>query len=189
MTAGRDPLTISVGAGSLYWGAIGTTEPATLTAALVTGWVNVGYTEKGTTFTRGVTATDIDVAEEFYSVGEVITAYTGTVDFALSQMTAENMSICFNGGTITTNAVDVWFDPPAAGTEVYAMLLWQSTLADERYIWRKVMQTGATATSRQKVLPQALLPVSFKMFKPTGLQPFRWMGSISAAAGPNRSGV
>jgi hypothetical protein len=187
VTAGRDPLTISVGSGTLYYALIGTTEPASLTATWVTGWANIGYTEKGTTFTRGVTAADIDVAEEFYSPGVVITGYTGTIDFALSQMTANNLSICFNGGTITTNAgVDIWFDPPAAGTEIYCMLGWQSNAADERYIWRKCMQTGATATSRQKVLPQALLPVSFKMYKPSSLQPFRWMGSY---ANPNRAGV
>ncbi|HEY5055471.1 MAG TPA: hypothetical protein VII58_04880 [Acidobacteriaceae bacterium] len=186
MTSGRDPLTVSVGSGTIYYAAIGTAEPATLTGAWVSGWINVGYTEKGTTFTRGVTATDIDVAEEFYSIGEVITGYTGTIDFALSQMTAENMSIAFNGGTITTNIVDVYFDPPAAGAEVYAMLGWQSNDGTERYIWRKVIQTGATATSRQKVLPQALIPVSFKMFKPPSLQPFRWMGSITPI---NRAGV
>ena len=179
MAAGRDPNTISIGAGTLYYAAIGTAEPATLTGAWVSGWVDLGYTEKGTTFTRGVTATDVDVAEEFYAVAKTITAYTGTVDFALSQLTAKNLQVCFNGGTVTTSAVDVYFDPPAAGTEAYAMLGWQSTSADERYIWRKVLQTGATATSRQKVLPQALLPVSFNIVKPTGLQPWRWMGAVA----------
>jgi hypothetical protein len=188
MTAGRDPNTISIGAGSLFIAPIGTTEPVSLTAAMVSGWVNVGYTEKGTTFTRGVTATDVDVAEEFYAVAKVITAYTGTVDFALSQITAQNLSFCFNGGTVTTNVgVDVYFDPPAAGTETYAMLAWQSNDASERYIWRKCLQTGATATSRQKVLPQALLPVSFNIVKPSGLQPWRWMGSNTATL--SRTGV
>lgn len=183
MASGRDPNTISIGAGSLYIAPLGTAEPVTLTAAWVSGWINLGYTEKGTTFTRGVTATDVDVAEEFYAVAKTITAYTGTVDFALSQITATNLSYCFNGGTVTTSATDVQFDPPAAGTETYTMLGWQSNSGDERYVWRKCLQTGATATSRQKVLPQALLPVQFNIVKPTGLQPFHWYGSLT------RSGV
>jgi hypothetical protein len=121
----------------------------------------------------------VDVAEEFYAVAKTITAYTGTVDFALSQITAQNLSYCFNGGTITVSGSDVQFDPPAAGTETYTMLGWQSNSADERYIWRKCLQTGATATSRQKVLPQALLPVSFNIVKPTGLQPWKWYGTLA----------
>ena len=179
MTSGRDPNTVSVGAGTLYIAQLGTSEPATLTAAWVSGWVNIGYTEKGTTFTRGITKADVDVAEEFYPIEPVITAYTGTVDFAFSQMTAQNMSYCFNGGTITVGGTDVQFDPPASGTETMAMLGWQSNSADERYIWRKCLQVGATATSRTKVLPQALLPVSFGLYKPAGVQPWKWFGALA----------
>ena len=129
----------------------------------------------------------MDVAEEFYAVSRVITAYTGTVDFALSQLTAYNLSVCFNGGTITTNTADVWFDPPAAGTETYTMLAWNSNAGDERYIWRKCIQVGATATARQKVLPQALLPVSFALVKPANLQPWKWWGTAGSAT-PVRTG-
>jgi hypothetical protein len=180
MTVGRDPATISVGAGSLYIAPIGTAEPVSLSIAFPSAtWVNIGYTEKGTTFTRGTTSADVDVAEEFYAVNRVITAYTTTVDFALSQITAQNFVYCFNGGTVTTNTGDVWFDPPAAGTEVFVMIGWQSTANDERFIWRKCIQVGATAQSRQKVLPQALLPVSFALVKPTGLQPWKWWGATA----------
>jgi hypothetical protein len=148
----------------------------------------MGYTEKGTTFTRSVTATDIDVAEEFYAVGTIITAYQTTVEFALSQLTAAALTIAFNGGTTTVNTGDVTFDPPAAGTEVYTMIGWDSVNRDERYIWRKCLQVGATATSRQKVLPQALIPVSFRVDKPANLQPFRWWGNAGSAT-PVRTGA
>ncbi len=189
MTVGKDPLTVSVGAGALYVAPLGTAEPASLSIAFPSAtWVPIGYTEKGTTFTRGVTSADIDVAEEFYAVGKVITAYTQTVDFALSQLTAAALTIAFNGGTTTVNTGDVTFDPPAAGTEVYVMLGWDSNARDERYIWRKCLQIGATATSRQKVLPQALIPVSFGLVKPAGLQPFRWWGNAGAAT-PVRTGA
>jgi hypothetical protein len=177
VTVGRDPLTVSVGAGSLFIAPIGTAEPVSLSLAFPsTTWVNVGYTEKGTTFTRGVTATDVDVAEEFYAVNEVITAYTTTVDFAFSQYTAQTLVYAMNGGTVTTNTGDVWFDPPAAGTEVFVMIGWNSNDLTERYIWRKCINVGATATARQKVLPQALIPVQYKVIKPSGLQPFRYWG-------------
>lgn len=189
MTVGRDPLTVSVGAGSLFVAPIGTAEPASLSIVFPSAsWVNMGYTEKGTTFTRGVTAADIDVAEEYYSLGKVITAYTTTVDFALSQLTAAALTICFNGGTTTVNTGDVTFDPPAAGLEAYVMIGWDSINRDERYIWRKCLQIGATATSRQKILPQALLPVSFGVVKPANLQPWRWWGNAGAAT-PVRTGA
>ena len=188
MTVGRDPLTVSVGAGSLFVAPLGTAEPVSLSISFPSTWVNMGYTEKGTTFTRGVTAADVDIAEEYYSPAVVITAYKTTVDFALSQLTAAALTICFNGGTTTVNTGDVTFDPPAAGTEVYIMIGWDSNLRDERYIWRKCIQVGATATSRQKILPQALLPVSFECVKPAGLQPFRWWGNAGAAT-PVRTGA
>jgi hypothetical protein len=187
MTVGRDPLTVSVGAGSLFIAPIGTAEPVSLSLSFPSAWVNIGYTEKGTTFTRGTTSADVDVAEEFYGISRVFTAYTGTVDFAFSQLTAANLSYCFNGGTITVNTGDVTFDPPAAGTETPVMIGWDSNARDERYIWRKCYQVGATATSRQKVLPQALLPVSFALVKPASLQPFRWWGTAGSAT-PVRTG-
>jgi hypothetical protein len=185
---GKDPTTISIGSGALYIAPLGTSEPASLSLAFPSTWVPIGYTEKGTTFTRAVTAADVDVAEEYYSVDVIITAYKITVDFAFSQMTAQNYYWAMNGGTITTNLGDVFFDPPAAGTETAVMIGWTSTALDEAYIWRQCLQVGATATSRQKVLPQALIPVSFELMKPASKQPWRWMGTGGSTGIPNRVG-
>jgi len=178
VTVGRDPATVSTGAGSLFFAPIGTAEWTTLSGPM-TGFVDLGYTEKGVIFTVGMTTADIDVAEEFYPLATTVLSKTGKLDFALSQLTAQNLSVANAGGTITTPSGYVTFEPPAAGTEARLMLAWQSASGDERYLWRRCFQTGASATARQKALPQALLPVSFNLEKPAGAQPWKWWGSTA----------
>ena len=179
VTPGRNPGTIAIGPGSLFIAPIGTVEFTTLTGAMDVGFIDLGYTEKGTTFTNAMTAADVDVAEEYYPVSTVVTGKNAHVDFALSQMTATNLKVAYAGGTITTTAGDVSFEPPLAGTETRVMIAWQSISGDERYLFRQCFQSGSTATSRQKVLPQALLPVSFNLEKPIGKLPWKWWGSLA----------
>jgi hypothetical protein len=179
MAVGKDPNTVSVGAGTLYVAPLGTAEPVSLTGAWDPAFIALGYTEKGTTFTNGLTAADVDVAEEYYPISTVVTAKTGKVDFALSQITAAALQIAYAGGTTTVLGTYVTFEPPLAGTETRIMIGWQSVSGDERYLWRRCFQSGATATARQKILPQALLPVSFNLEKPAGKLPWIWFGSLA----------
>lgn len=180
MTVGRDPSAVAIGAGTLYYAPIGTTEPTTLTGAWAAGWVDLGYTENGSTFTETRTTTDLDVAEEYYPLSTAVTAKTGMVAFQLAQITALNMQVVYAGGTISTAGGVQTFDPPAAGSESRVMLGWQSKAADERYIFRQCFATGNTARAMQKGA-KALLDVSFNLEKPTGLLPWRWIGSNARA--------
>jgi hypothetical protein len=141
--------------------------------------VDLGYTEKGVIFTIGLTTADVNVDEEFYPLNTSVLTKTGKVDFALSQMTAKNLQVAAAGGTITTTGGYVTFDPPAAGTESRVMLGWRSAANDEAYIWRRCFQTGASATQRSKALPQALIPVSFNLEKPSGKEAWQWWGLAS----------
>lgn len=179
MTVGRDSVPIDVGAGTLYIAPIGTAEPASLTAAWDVGFVDLGYTEKGHMFTVGMTVNAVEVAEEYYPVGYSVLTKTGTVAFSLSQMTAKNLQVANAGGTITVGATDVQFEPPLAGTESRYMLAWEATDHSERYLWRRCFQTGPSATNRDKALPQALIPVSFDLEKPTGKVPWKWWGTLA----------
>src|SRR5665213_3600638 len=179
MAVGRDPNTVSIGPGTIYIAPLGTAEPTSLSGAWNVAFVDIGYTEKGTTFTNGLTASDVDVAEEYYPISTVVTAKTAKVDFALSQITASNFQVAYAGGTVVTASGYVTFEPPLAGTETRVMLGWQSVSGDERFLWRRCFQSGSTAMVRQKTLPQALLPVSFNLEKPTGALPWKWWGSTA----------
>lgn len=174
MAAGRDPSAISIGPGTLYTAPIGTTEPLSLSSFPLAGpWVDLGYTESGTTFTTSYTAQAVMVDEEYTRISTTITDKTGVVAFALAQITAANLKLAYTGGTITTNVGDVQFEPPAAGTETRIMLAWFKATLDEAYLWRQCFQDGSVATNLKKSTPQQLLPVTFTLEKPIGKQSFK----------------
>ena len=171
MTVGRDANTVSVGGGTIYMAPLGTAEPTTVSGPW-TSWVDLGYTEKGLTFSISTTTADVLVDEEFYALSTSVTAKSGRVAFALSQLTSKNLQVANNGGTITTTGGYTVFTPPAPGVEQRIMLAWAAAALDESYIWRKCFQVGNAATQRSKVLPQALLPVEFNVEKPAGADPW-----------------
>jgi hypothetical protein len=181
MTVGKDPATVAVGAGTLYVAPIGTAEPASITAPWIAAWIQLGYTETGTIFTSGSTTALVEVAEEYYPLSTIVIGKTSMVDFKLAQMTAYNMQVAMNGGTIAVvgGGGGVTFVPPAPGTEVRVMLGWQSLDNTERYIWRQCFQTAATARNLQKSVPAASLNCSFNLEKPIGVQPWIWLGTAA----------
>lgn len=179
MTVGRDSTTVSYGAGHLWIAPIGTTEPVALSAmaALTVPWTDLGYTEAGVTFTNAMTTSPLMVDEEFYRISTLVTDKTAQVAFSLAQITAKNLQVVYAGGVITTGTGDVQFEPPLAGTETRTMLAWTSVLLDEAYLFRQAFQTGSTATARHKGTPQAVLPVTFELEKPSGKLPWKWFGA------------
>jgi len=167
------PEQISLGAGTLKCAPIGTTEPTTLSTAWDAAWVDLGYTEEGSEFEYGIETSEVEVAEELDPILYATVKRTGKLSFSLAQVSAANLSIAFNGGTITTGTGIVTFDPPAIGTEVRRMIGFQSEDGEERWIWRQCLQGGAVAIGRKKAPDKALLPVEFMLEKPAGLQPWR----------------
>lgn len=176
MAAGRDANAVKVGPGRLYIGPIGTAEPTALTSAPNAAFVDLGYTEEGSTFTFGTDVETIDVAEEFYSLDQIVTGKTVQVAFSLAQDTAYNLSVAMNGGTTTVGATDIQFEPPSPGTEAYVMLLWEdgATVAanKRRFLFRKCFQGGSAELAHAKGADYTKIPVEFTALKPTGDEPF-----------------
>src|SRR6266704_835939 len=154
MTAGRDAVAVKVGPGRLWLAPLGTTEPTTLTGALDAGFLDVGYTEQGTTFTFGTQTADIDVAEEFYPVDTVVTGKSVQLALTAAQDTAQNLYYAVNGGTITSVGGAWQVDPPVVGAEVKFMAVWEdgvsAALNKRRFLFRKVTQSGDAAQAHQK---------------------------------------
>lgn len=172
------PETISLGPGTLYIAPLGTTEMpdhdlTTPWATVSAAWIQLGYTTEGSTFTYTPSAEKVEVAEELDPVAIALTGRDFSVEFALAQITASNMRTAMNGGTITTGVGAVTFEPPALGEEVRTMLGWESEDHEERWIYRKCLQTGAASMSRKKGAERAAIACKFDLEKPSDKTPWK----------------
>lgn len=170
---GSGPEFVKFGPGKLYIAPIGTAEPADLTAAWNAAWIYAGYTDAGHTFTYTPSYENIEVAETLLPIAKVATAQEYTLEFAFAEITARAVQIALNGGTITASgtgatAIDK-FEPLAFGTtETRVMIGWQSDPGDERWVWRRCLQTGTVAIARQRGAAKGTIPVNFSLETPSG---------------------
>lgn len=183
--------------GSLYAAPIGTTEPTSVTGAWPTGWISLGYTTAGSTFSNNLTSGTITPEEEVYPVRTVVTGVAATLAFNMMEATQRNWQLALNNGimapgTSQNSGVNAdgsyWVEPALIGTELRVMLGWDSftnggttgTVAG-RLICRQCLQTGTSAIARQKGTAAAFIPVSFSLEKPAGVEPFRMITPFSMA--------
>jgi len=177
-----NPLTLSIGPGTLFIAQLGTTEPTDLAAAWPVGWNQLGYTDDGTEVGIETKYEDVLVAEELDPVQILATARTLTLDFALAEITATNLKRVFNGGTITAGSGCVLYDTVVLGQEQYMMLGWESNDVQERWIFRKAIQTGKVTIPRKKAPAKATLTTEFRCVKPPSVGPFRAIMASPARA-------
>lgn len=193
-----DPLHVKVGPGTLYAAPYGTTEPTTLTGAWPAGWVTLGYTDAGSVLALTPTVEDVLVAEEAYPVESEVTAYAGSLTFIMAEDTARNYRFALNAG-ITGDVVSgtsgstgdggTWIEPPDVGAEKKVMLGWDAlpkgaTSGDSlgRLIVRRTLQVGEIGTPFQKAPNKRVIPVNFRILKPTGAAPIRRLFPADLAA-------
>lgn len=179
----NDPDKVKVGAGTLWIGPVGVTEPNDLTTPWGTvdpDWLAIGYTEEGHEFSSEPSFEPIEVAEELDPIRYEQNANASRVSFSAAEMTVENLARAYNGGTITTiSGTVVRFDPPEIGDVTRAAIGWESNDGTERRVFRKCLQTGNVATARRKAPNKALIPMEFRLEKPTGLLP--WTAILDTA--------
>lgn len=189
--AANDGSRVKVGPGTLYAAPLGTVEPTAVTGAWGAGWVPLGYTDAGSTFSLNPSVAPVTVEEEYWPVKNVVTGYAGTLVFALAEQTAQNLRLALNGGigsgvvaaTQGTNADgSLWVEPPTIGAEVRVMLGWDAlgpaaVGADSygRLIVRQAFQTGTLSIQRRKGNNKSVYSCSFTLEKPAGVQPFRFL--------------
>ena len=167
------PTNVRVGPGRLYIAPVGTAEPADLTVSWHADWVQVGYTEEGSTFGFDQTFEDVMVAEEFDAIDTLQTQRAITVSFAAAELTATNLQRALNGGTITTAAGVITFTPPAAGEVTRLAVGWEADDGQERWVFRRCVQQGSVEIARQKAPNKASIPMEFRVTVPdAGGAPF-----------------
>lgn len=170
-TATIDTSEVVLGPGLLYVAAIGTTEPVSASAALDTAWREVGYTDEGSAIDIAYTNVGIPVEEEFDPIRYVTTGREFSLGFSMKQASRRNLALAMNMGADAPNTAAA-IEPPAPGTEVRVMGC-LDTEDGARWIFRQMFQGGNLQITRRKAPNVALLPVQFRLEKPTGLQPFK----------------
>ncbi len=170
---GRVPSQVEAGAGTLYIAPTGSIEPIDLATAWPAAWVDLGYTEEGSTFTFDQTFEDLTVEEELEPLDVLQTARMVTIAFALAQLTATNIQRALNGGTITTGTGIVTFEAPLTGVAGATMLGWQSNDADERWVFRRCRQVSTVTITNRKAPQKRTVPMGFRATKPDNAASFK----------------
>lgn len=181
---------IRVGPGWLYYNLnLSAPEPADLTTPWATvdaGWLAPGYTEEGHEVTYSPSFESIEVAEEKLPVDYESGAAELSMAFSLAEITAENMSLAWNGGSIVISGAGAsrikTFEPNDETVDALEIKLgWEAFNGKERYVFRRCLQVGDVAIARRKAPNKALIPMSFRCMKPlTGAKPFKHIISYPA---------
>jgi hypothetical protein len=168
-----NPLAVRIGPGKLLIAPLGSTEPDDLATAWDNAWTELGYTKEGSNFVFDQTFENVEVAEELDPVAIIQTKRDGTVNFALAEITADNLSRAFNGGDVQSPGGLTTFEPPSVGDFAYVMLGWESDDVLERWIFRKSLQVGSIDMPRKKGAEKAVIPCSFRCSKPADAPAFK----------------
>lgn len=169
------PGNVELDVGLLYCAPIGTTEPTgncTAQAGPIAGFRAVGYTDAGSILTPyKPTIVPVFVEEEYYPIRYSTTSVEGMVDFMMDEMTRANLLLAINSGANGANST-ASVEPGTPGSELPVMLIWESPVIGERWLFRSCIQTAAPAISRRKAPNKSSINVSFNLQKPLGAQPW-----------------
>lgn len=168
MTTRGNPEQLAVGPGKLFGGPLGTVEPTDLITPwneVDPDWFSFGYTEAGSEFDQQLSTTAIDVAEELDTILNAPSSRSSSVAFNLAQLTATNLTAALNGGTVSTGAGILIFEPPDLGEEQRIMIGFESEDGTERWVYRQAFMNGQMKITRAKA---AMAPIActFMLEKP-----------------------
>jgi hypothetical protein len=179
--------------GYLWLAPLGTAEPTpTVVGSVFTdvapvAWIPLGATVEGTTLSYSTSVEAVRVAEFFDPIKYATTERTGSITFALANWTASNAKRAMNGGvaaltpTGSAGAELTTFTPPAPGSEVRSMVLWESTDATVRVLVYQALQGGDVSMQFQTAPAYAGIPFPMNMEIPAGgTAPFKiWTAGLS----------
>lgn len=180
---------VLVDPGFLWIAPLGTAAPTnTVTAgkfsdAIAAAYLPLGATTEGSEFSYSTDVEAIEVAEFLDPVSFATVGRSGSVAFALANWTLSNYRRALNGGVAALVPTGVsgseltTLEPPDPGTEVRSMLLWESTDATVRMLFRQVLQGGEITSEFRKAPDIASVPCTFNLEVPTAGKPFTIYGA------------
>lgn len=179
MAAGGNSDNVQLGPGRLYVAPLGTSEPASASAALPSAWRVVGYTEEGSAFSTTSTNEPVEVAEEVDPILFVLARRTNTLALAMAETTRQNLALALGDMTeaFDTNNGDA-FEPPTAGDESACMIVWDSQDdptdgENRRWLFRQAKPGGTVDLARRKSPTKATIAVTFDLEVPSGQKPYK----------------
>jgi len=179
---------ILVDAGYLFWAPLATSIPTnTVSGSVFTDswagpWVSLGATQDGSTFEYESTVAPITVAEFLDPIRFATTDRSGSFAFNLASYTLSNLAKALNGsaptvvsgsGATTLSRVR----PPVPGTEVRAMLGWESLDNTVRAIFYQTMSSGRISSAYKKSPDFAVIPCTFNFEVPVSGIPWEYYGA------------
>jgi hypothetical protein len=171
MAAGGSPTNVKLGPGRLYYAPLGTTEPVSSSAALPSAWQAIGYTENGTEIATNITSEDIEVAEEFDPIDNVMTKRSTVVTVEMAESTKKRLLLALGAGASFADDGAV-FEMPDADAVVGVMMVWDSDLGttptnlNRRILFRSVKPSGNVTTVRRKAPAKSTISATFTAIKP-----------------------
>lgn len=162
--------TLSLGPGRLLWAPLGTALPVDHSTALAAAYKEIGSTEEGSEFSYEISSDPVTVAESYDPLFYKTTGRSGTVSFAMAENTVRNLTLAFNGGTITGYGTGPTagfkYEPPEPGNEKSIVLVFESEDNEERWVWKQTTQGGSVAFSRRQGADKTTVPVEFRVERP-----------------------
>jgi hypothetical protein len=171
------------GPATMYVGAFGVAEPATIATAPGAGWTDVGGTQDGITVSVELEFSELSVDQIVDIPGQRITKRVAKVKTNLAETTLANLAVALNelAATVVANK----FTPSngiAAFAPNYSAILLDGIAPGgfrRRVIVRRCLQVGNVESSYKKD-GQTLFPVDFSShYVSASIAPFQWEDATS----------
>lgn len=175
--------------GFLWIAPLGTTEPTnTVTGgffsdSIAAAWLPLGATMEGSEFTYSMGVEAVRAAELPDPVAFFDGEREGNISFALMNVTLSNVRRALNGGIAalvpsgTAGTEKTELEPPAQGTRVRSMILWESTDSTLRLLLRQVFNGSELTLAARRAPDVATVPFQFQLETPTNAKPWKMIAA------------
>lgn len=160
---------VVAGAGGVYVGDVGATEPADIGEEIGAGWTEVGFiTEDGVRFNFGAEIQDFFAWQSLDPVRKSKLRAPKTISFDLMQWNAENLVLAFGGGEWSESSGEFVYTPPEDSFLDERALMVVATDGDRtyRFIFRRTINTQGVAFAFTRSA-NANLPLTFDVLAAT----------------------
>lgn len=181
-----------MGAGTLYYGTFGATEPtdaAVNASPAASAWTDMGATDGGVKFNIDQKFSTLTCDQLIDDVGSRLTSRQVMFSTNLAEPTLTNLTIAINGGTSASGAGYSSLDP--LNTTFAAQVPYFAAMLDgfapgpansnfrRRVLIRKAVNTAKVDSEYSKD-KQTFIPVEFKShYVSPNITPFRWIDQTS----------
>ena len=126
------------------------------------------------------------MAELFDPVKYVTTERNGSIAFNLAHWSLSNYRRALNGGIAALTSTGAsgseltTLEPPEPGSEVRAMILWESTDSTVRLMIRQALQGGEVSSAFAKAPSTAAIPCTYNFEVPASGKPWTlWTAGLT----------